>query len=220
MSVEQLHDFFAVLAMVALGGVLLLVIARLVPAVTTVRFLDAIHKVQVPLAALVAVTASLGSFYFSEYGNLWAPCRFCWFQRIFMYSSAVILLVAMVRRTRAVKWYAVALAGVGILLSSWHILLERGVVSESAECAATIPCATPYYISFGSRNPDTLGPTGFPAITLAVMAFCGFAAILALLLLPEPLDLESGDGSDVPIESDTPIQHITEEVHHGQPTAG
>jgi disulfide bond formation protein DsbB len=220
MSVEQVHDFFAVLAIVAAGGVVLLVIARLVASVPTVRFLDFIYKVQLPLAALVAVVATFGSVYVSEFGNLWAPCRFCWFQRIFMYSLAVVLVVAAIRRDRGVRWYAVALAFVGILMSTWHILLERGVVSESAECAASVPCATPYYISFGGRDPVTLGPTGFPAITLAVMAFCGFAAILALLLLPEAPDADEGDGVDtlIPTPISTPIS--TEDEHHGQPTAG
>lgn len=188
MSVTELHDVDAILAMIAAGGVVLMILARLIPSVSSVRFLDGLYKWQLPLAALVATTASLGSLYFSEYGNHWQPCRFCWFQRIFMYSAAVILILAAIRRDRGVRWYAVALATIGLLVSLWHNLLERGVVEESKECAATVPCATPYLISFGHRDPTTLRPTGFPSITLAVMAFCGFAAILALLLLPEPLE--------------------------------
>lgn len=190
MSVTAVHDFFAVLAIIALVGVLALVIARLVPSVPTVRFSDAVHKVQLPLAALVATTATLGSLWFSEFGNHWAPCRFCWYQRVFMYPLAVILIIAAVRRDRSVKWYAAPLASIGLLVSIWHNLLERGVVSESKECAASVPCANPYYVSFGRIDPDTLRPAGFPSITLTVMAFCGFAAILALLLLPEPLEAE------------------------------
>ncbi|MEN9644529.1 MAG: hypothetical protein RL238_1198 [Actinomycetota bacterium] len=190
MSVTAVHDFFAVLAIVAIFGVVALVIARLFPSVPTVRFSDAVHKVQLPLAALVASTATLGSLWFSEFGNHWAPCRFCWYQRVFMYPLAVILIIAAVRRDRGVKWYAAPLASIGLLVSIWHNLLERGFVSESKECAATVPCANPYYVSFGHIDPDTLRPAGFPSITLTVMAFCGFAAILALLLLPEPLEAE------------------------------
>jgi disulfide bond formation protein DsbB len=219
MSVEQVHDFFAVLAIVAAVGVVLLVIARVVPSVPTVRLNDLIYKVQLPLAALVAVTATLGSIYVSEFGNKWAPCRFCWFQRIFMYSLAVVLVVAAVRRDRGVRWYAAALAVIGILLSTWHILLERGVVAESAECAASVPCAVPYLIAFGgARDPNTLGPVGFPGITLAVMAFCGFAAILALLLLPESPDVD--DLLDTPVDTPLATPIPTEDQHHGQSTAG
>ncbi|MEZ5274586.1 MAG: disulfide bond formation protein B [Ilumatobacteraceae bacterium] len=152
-----------------------------------------------------------GSLYFSESGNLWAPCRFCWFQRIFMYSLAVVLVVAAVRRDRSIRWYAGALALIGMLISIWHMLLERGVVSESSECALTIPCATPYYISFGDhRDPTTLGPADWYGITLAVMAFAAFVFILVVLFLPEPLD----DALDTPDSLDQL------EDHDGQPAAG
>jgi disulfide bond formation protein DsbB len=188
MSARGVHDFFAVLAIVAAAGVVAMVIARVVPSVATVRFLDGVHRVQLPLAALVATTATAGSIYFSEFAY-WRPCRFCWFQRIFMYSVALLLVVAAGRRDRGVKWYAVPLAGVGILFSLWHNLLERGVVQESAACKASQPCANPFWVSFGHYNSDAR-PAGFPSITLAVMAFVAFAAILALLLLPESLEDE------------------------------
>jgi disulfide bond formation protein DsbB len=189
---QSLHDFFAVLAVVALAGSVLMVLARIIPAVSTVRFLDAMHRVNLWLAALVAVVATVGSVYASEWGH-WIPCRFCWFQRIFMYSLAVLLVVAAVRRDRGVKWYGVTLATIGLLLSSWHILLERGVVQESAECKASVPCAIPWMISFSGRDGVSLQPTHWWGVTLAVMAWCGFAAIIALLVLPESLDDELDD---------------------------
>jgi disulfide bond formation protein DsbB len=195
MSAQTLHDIFAVMAIIALVGVVLLLLARFIPAVPAVRFSDAIWKVQLPLAALVGVVSTLGSLIFSEHFG-WIPCRFCWFQRIFMFSVAVVLVVGAIRRDRGVKWYAVPLASIGLLLSGYHNLIERGVVGEAKECAATTPCAVPNLISFGSRNSVNLRPEGFPSITLAVMAFCGFAAILALLLLPEPLEAgENGESS-------------------------
>ncbi len=192
MSAKDLHDVFAVLAIVALIGAVLMVLAKLIPTVASFRFLGLLHKVQLPLAALVATTASLGSLYFSEH-FMWEPCRFCWFQRIFMYSSAVVLIVAAVRRDRGVKWYAVPLASIGIVLSGWHILIEHGVIGESKAC--TTKCSVPYYVSFGDQRNDLLQPAHWYGITLAVMAFCGFAAILALLLTPEPLEpMEDPDG--------------------------
>ncbi len=200
MSVTELHDLFAYLALVALGGTVVMVAARVIPAVAGVRFLDAIYRVQLPLAALVATTATLGSLWFSEHGK-WIPCRFCWFQRIFMYSAAVVLIVAALRRDRGAKWYVVPLASIGILLSTWHILLEHGVVEDSKVCAATTPCANPWYVSIGSMDPNTMQPAEWYGITLAVMAFCGFAAILALLLIPEHLD-------------------TAEEEDHGEPSEG
>lgn len=196
MSVTALHDFFAILAIVAIVGAVAMVLARIIPSVASVRFLDALYRVNLWLAALVATTASLGSLWFSEHFG-WIPCRFCWYQRCFMYPLAIILIVAAIRKDRRINWYAVPLATIGLLISLWHNLLERGVVQESKECAATTPCAVPNLISFGHRD-ELLRPAGFPSITLAVMAFCGFAAILALLLTPESL----------------------EEEEHGEPSAG
>jgi disulfide bond formation protein DsbB len=108
-----------------------------------------------------------------------------------MYSSAVILVIAAIRRDRGIKWYAGPLAAIGIAFSVWHHLIERRIVEESATCAASgTSCAAPYDVSFGSMKYNIDGKfvvSGLP-ITLAVMAFCAFAAILALLFLPEPLD--------------------------------
>ena len=213
MSPNDLQDFLAVLALVAAGGVVLMVAARLIPTVASVRFLDLLHKWQLWLAALVATTASLGSLWFSEYGDHWVPCRFCWFQRIFMYSSAVILIIAAIRKDRSVKWYVVPLASAGLVLSFWHNLIEHRVVEESTLCTSVTSCANPWHVSFGK-----LGMNGFTGqfewsgmpMTLAVMAFCGFAAILALLLTPEALDDSS--------EASTP--EAAKEEHDGEPAAG
>ena len=196
-----MHDFFAVLASVAAVGVMLMVVARLVPSVASVQFLAAVHRAQVQLAALVAVVASLGSFWMSEFGNHLPPCRFCWFQRVFMYGLGVVLLVAAIRRDRGVKWIAVFMAVCGLLVSTWHNLLERGVVQESSACAATVPCGRVYLVSFGHMS-DLAQPTGFPSFTLASMAWCGFAAIIALMLLPEPLDAD--EELVAPVAGDAP----------------
>jgi disulfide bond formation protein DsbB len=184
-----MHDLFAVLASIAIVGSLLMAVARVAPSVVAVRSLALVHRVQLPLAAAVAVVASLGSFWMSEFGNHLPPCRFCWFQRIFMYALGVVLLVAAVRRDRGVKVLAVVLAVCGSLFSIWHNLLERGVVQESSACAATVPCGRVYLVSFGHMS-DLAQPAGFPSFTLASMALCGFLSIIALMLLPEPLDAD------------------------------
>ena len=64
------------------------------------------------IAAIVATTAMLGSLYLSEGAHL-PPCRLCWYQRIAMYSLAVILVVAAVRRDWNVRPYALALGLIG-----------------------------------------------------------------------------------------------------------
>jgi disulfide bond formation protein DsbB len=158
-----MHHFFALLAVGAAVLALAVVVLRLAG---RGDLLTVLSPVALPMVALIATTATLGSLFFSEWGVHWEPCRFCWFQRIFMYPTAVLLLVAAFRRDRAgAVRYVVPLCVIGLLFSSYHILLEQGVVSESSACS--ISCAVPYFKSFG--------------VTLAMMAWAGFAAIISVL---------------------------------------
>lgn len=195
MSTQTLHDIFAVMALIALLGAVSMVLAKFIPAVACVRYLDALYRVRLQLAAIVAVTATCGSLWFSEVQE-WLPCKFCWLQRVFMFSSAVILTIAALRRDRGIKWYAGPLAGIGILLSSWHLLLEHGIVEDSKQCAASVPCAIPNLISFGGRDSMSNAPSSWFSVTLAVMAFSAFAAILALLFVTEPLSTDTPEAEE------------------------
>jgi disulfide bond formation protein DsbB len=158
--------FFSLLALVAGAGALLLVLVRLVPPARVA--LDAVRDAALWLAFSVAAVAMAGSLWFSESQNL-VPCKLCWYQRIAMFSLAVILLVGAIRRDLAVRWYAVPLAGIGIVISTYHYLLEWNPQWEGTSCDIAAPCSTPYFREFDF-------------VSLALMALCGFAAILALLL--------------------------------------
>jgi disulfide bond formation protein DsbB len=168
-DVQAVELFTSLLSLVALGGAVLLIIARLLAprvqiAADAVR---AVSSVALPLAWLVAAGATLGSLYFSEVAN-YTPCRLCWYQRIAMYPLAVILLVAMLRRDRAVKWYAVPVAGIGAAISAYHYLIEWKPSFDSGSCDVTVPCTIPWFRELGF-------------VTLAFMAFAGFVAIITLL---------------------------------------
>ena len=135
--------------------------------------LDAVAASALWLAAAVATVSTLGSLYFSEVANF-LPCRLCWFQHVFMYPLAVILLVAAVRRDTGVRWYALPLAGIGASISGYHYVVERFPSLESASCEATGPlCSVPWFESFGF-------------ITLALMALVGFLTVAVLLLVARP----------------------------------
>ena len=119
-------------------------------------------------AWLVAAVATAGSLYFSEIAP-YVPCRLCWFQRICMYPLAAILLVGAVLKDRRAHWYAAPFVVVGIPLSGYHFLMEQGVFSESSSCAATVPCAVPWFTELGF-------------VTLAYMSLSGFLLIGTLLV--------------------------------------
>jgi disulfide bond formation protein DsbB len=120
------------------------------------------------LALGVALVATLGSLYLSEIANF-PPCRLCWYQRIAMYPLVPILAVAVWRRDAGVRFYALPLAVIGGLISTYHVLLERYPSLESGVCEATNPCTLIWVRRFGY-------------LTIPTMALSAFALIAVLLL--------------------------------------
>jgi disulfide bond formation protein DsbB len=118
----------------------------------------------------VALTATLGSLFFSEVSDF-VPCRLCWFQRIAMYPLAVLLLIAALRRDfRGGALYALAFPVVGGLVSIWHVYIEINPDAEPSSCRIAAPCSTKWIDEIGY-------------VTIPVLALTAFAAILALLLM-------------------------------------
>lgn len=174
MSREAVQLFCALLALVALGGAVLITGARFVRSAGP--GLAAVAELRTWLAWLVAAACMAGSLYFSEVAHF-PPCEYCWYQRICMYPLAVILLVAALRRDRRIGWYAVPLAGIGALISSYHYLIEWHPNLQADSCDAAVPCTIVWFREFGF-------------ISLPFMALCGFLAVIALLTTPSPLEEE------------------------------
>jgi hypothetical protein len=159
----------SVLALVAAAGSVLVVVARLVAprAPVAARLGGAVIRQRAPLTLAVGAVSMLGSLYFSEVAD-YVPCRLCWFQRIAMYPIALVALVALVRRDRGARWYLVPMAVIGAVISTYHYLIERGVLNDSESCALFGPsCADVWFEEFGF-------------VTLAFMALAGFVAVIVL----------------------------------------
>lgn len=188
MSVAVVSRLFALLALsaglaaavVAGAGMLRRVTGRLAPLDEAVP-----SESRLWLAWLIAAVATAGSLYYSEVVGF-VPCRLCWFQRIAMYPLSVVLLVAALRRDVAVRWYALPVAAVGALISSYHYLLQWFPQLETASCDPTAPCAAFYVREFGF-------------VSIPFMALMGFLAIVVGLL-----PITASDG-----EHDRPSPHST-----------
>jgi hypothetical protein len=175
-EVESVQLFTSLLAVLAVVGSLALLVLRLVAlrSPAAARLGAQFAPVQLPLAWLVALGATLGSLYFSEIAN-YEPCRYCWFQRIAMYPLAVILLVAILRKDRHIAWYAVPIAAAGALLSLRHRYLELNPSFGPGGCSADVPCSAVWFERLGF-------------VTLSVMALFGFVSIIILLTVRFPAD--------------------------------
>jgi disulfide bond formation protein DsbB len=92
-----------------------------------------------PLAAIVATTATLGSLYYSEVAHF-VPCKLCWYQRIAMYPLALMLWLAVYHRDVRIARYAVPIASAGAVISAYHYQLERLPQQASLGCTLDAPC--------------------------------------------------------------------------------
>lgn len=129
----------------------------------------AINEYLIYLVWIVALVATVGSLFFSEVMNL-PPCILCWYQRIAMYPLVLIVGAGIVLRDAKVKFYALPLALVGLLIAIYHNLLYYGIIPESiTPCTQGISCTT-----------VQLEWLGF--ITIPLMALTAFAIISACLL--------------------------------------
>jgi disulfide bond formation protein DsbB len=174
-DVDAVEIFTSMLALIALAGAVLLLVAR----VLSSRFPlareagSAVAGASPWLSFLVAAGAMAGSLYFSEVANF-VPCQLCWYQRIAMYPLSVVLLVAAIRRDSAARFYVVPIAAVGAIVSSYHYLLEWKPSLEGGSCSAVGPaCADIWFREFGF-------------VTLAFMALAGFISIIVFSLVSFP----------------------------------
>jgi len=118
---------------------------------------------------LISMLSTLGSLFFSEIMGL-IPCELCWYQRIFMFPLAIILLVSLhPLDTRVIK-YALPIAGIGLLFTIYHSLLFYGFTPESLQpCRQGISCADDSMVLFG-------------VLPIPLLSLAAFIAIIVLLL--------------------------------------
>lgn len=153
----------AVLLLLGLAGVLAGLFVRPVSEILRPALLQ--------VAAVVAVLAMLSSLYFSGIADL-IPCRYCWWQRIFMYPLAFVLPIAAWRRDEGVRWYALPLAGIGLLISARHVWLQE-FPDDGGSCDLAAPCSV--------KLIDALGVFSIPQMTGLTFA------LLILLLVQRPV---------------------------------
>jgi disulfide bond formation protein DsbB len=165
--------FLALLAVVAelatAAAVVLAVGGRFSPALRTLRrrAVEAVAPSALTMAFLVAAVCMAGSLYFSEVAHF-PPCHLCWLQRFCMYPLVPILGYAAWRHDGRVRPVGFALAGIGAVIATYHVLLERNPQWESSVCDPKNPCTLIWVERLGY-------------LTIPTMALSGFLLILTLL---------------------------------------
>ncbi|MDR2341954.1 MAG: disulfide bond formation protein B [Campylobacteraceae bacterium] len=120
-------------------------------------------------AWIVAVTATLGSLFFSDIMEF-PPCTMCWYQRICMYPLVFIFLVSLIKKDKNVLFYAAPLVIIGWLWAFYHSLLIYGAIEEElTPCKFGVPCSVTYINWFGFIDIPTLSLTAFTLIGISLI---------------------------------------------------
>ncbi len=131
-------------------------------------FLSGHYKELIFIQALVATA---GSLYFSNFLG-YEPCRFCWFQRIFMYPIVVLSGVAIFLEKTDLREYVLPLSMIGLPIAVYHYAIQRVSQFQSAGCSVTaVSCSTEYTFHFGYITIPVMAATAFLVILILAWKF-------------------------------------------------
>ncbi|MCC6455159.1 MAG: disulfide bond formation protein B [Caldilineaceae bacterium] len=129
-------------------------------------YTDFFYRSTLYLALAVALTATLGSLYFSEVRG-YLPCNLCWYQRILMYPLVVVLAVGLLRQDINLPYYVLPLSLFGQGIATYHYLLEKtNIFAAPTTCQEGIPCTTPWINWMGFITIPFLAMSAFFLITV------------------------------------------------------
>ena len=122
-------------------------------------------------ATTVALVATGGSLYLSEVSKF-LPSSLCWYQRVCMYSSALLLTLAVLRGDRWIALYTLPLSLSGAVVALYYVLEERGIVQTLSVCSEGVSCTV--------RWINWLGFVTIPLLSLSAFVLLGISLALAL----------------------------------------
>ena len=120
------------------------------------------------IICMITTGAMVGSLYFSEVVGF-APCKLCWYQRIGIFSIAIISFAAALRNDKNIARYTIVLAPIGLVVSTYHYLLEWFPTLETNVCSLDVPCTAVWFRELGF-------------VTLCFMAGCAFITVISVSL--------------------------------------
>ena len=167
---EAFELFSAILALATLaGGIITLVAVVFEKSMSWAdAWLTQVRASGLWIICMITTGAMVGSLYFSEKVGF-APCKLCWYQRIAMYSIAIISFVAALRNDKNIARYTIVLAPIGLVVSTYHYLLEWFPTLETNVCSLDVPCTAVWFRELGF-------------VTLCFMAGCAFITVIAVSL--------------------------------------
>lgn len=138
-NASSIVGFLTLLSNITFVGVLVIIGIH---SETRAKMYSFVHKYILQLLFWGIMSAVVGSLVYSEIVGFPA-CDLCWYQRIFLYPQAVIVLMAMIRKDKTVIDYLVPLSIMGAIVAFYQSLVQWGFsfgsilecTSSGGECA-------------------------------------------------------------------------------------
>jgi len=169
--VSNVNNALSALVVLAQALIVALVLAKIFAGRDN-KILNFIRENALGAALIVALTATLGSLFYSELAHF-TPCKLCWYQRILMYPQVILLGIAWWKEDWGVRKYAIAMSALGALIAAFHYF-------EQLSAKPLLSCdTTGFSASCSERFVTTFG-----YITIPMMALSAFLLILVLVMAP------------------------------------
>lgn len=122
----------------------------------------------------ISVAAFFGSLFFSEIMKF-PPCDLCWYQRVFMYPIALIILAGLYINSKDTLKFVTPLVWGGLFTAIYHNLVYYKVIQVIVPCNATAPCT--------AEHINYWGFVTIPLLSLVSFIFLAIINIFSLILL-------------------------------------
>ena len=127
----------------------------------------------------ISVASIFGSLFFSEVMKF-PPCNLCWYQRIFIYPVALIVLAGLFTDSKDTDKFVTPFAIMGLVFSIYHNLVYYKFIQVIVPCTETAPCTA-----------EQLNYLGF--ITIPLLSLVAFLTLLVLNLMALRTDSKKGN---------------------------
>lgn len=126
----------------------------------------------------ISLTCILGSLFFSEVMKF-PPCNLCWYQRLFVYPIALIILAGLYLRSKDTNKFLTPFIVIGLMISIYHNLVYYKIIQVIVPCTESAPCTA-----------QQLNYLGF--ITIPLLSLLAFASLIIFNIMAIKLDSKEG----------------------------
>jgi len=167
-------ELLTLISSLFLGLLIILFILKFVLKKDTKLYQGIVHFLQdhyLFLGLLISLVATLGSLFYSDVMGF-TPCKFCWYQRIFMYPQVILFAIAIKsKRNWSIVWNSLILSLIGGAIAAYHYLMQIGVVTQGGcdVVGMTASCSDYFGLAYGYITIPFMSLTAF--ILLAFIAY-------------------------------------------------